>query len=244
MKTRTVAATTAPSFSRGSTRCSRVGAARYWPMVMSLTAIVRPLVPGHGTRQRARVGGVVDGQSGAQELARQRTPLGELHAERGEVRVAREELRPGLEPQEPPLGYQAEHGRERPDVRQLVGDDYYGGAALVPVARQSFLEAAPPLVVETDERLVEDEHLRVQRQDARERRPPLFAARQRERRPAAELLQGKADQGGGLTDPLLELVPFEAVVPGAESDVPGNRVREELVLRVLEEEAGLAPEIP
>src|SRR5659263_538259 len=96
MKTRTVAATTAPSFSRGSTRCSRVGAARYWPMVMSLTAIVRPLVPGHGTRQRARVGGVVDGQSGAQELARQRTPLGELHAERGEVRVAREELRPGL----------------------------------------------------------------------------------------------------------------------------------------------------
>ena len=94
--------------------------------------------------------------------------------------------------------------------------------------------------VEPRGRLIEHEHLRTHRDDARDGYAPLLPARELQRG-ALEQLLIDAGEARGLTHAAVDLLLGELHVRRAEGDVLIHRLLKELVLRILEHEPDLEP---
>ena len=121
-------------------------------------------------------------------------------------------------------------------VLHAVGNQHNGGTRLPAVLcdlPQNFL---PPPRIQSGSRLVQNQNLRPHRHNAGNCHPALLSAGQEKRR----LLQYCRRQSGDdrrLPHPCLYLFLRKSHVPWAESDVPGDGLLEDLVLRILEHQS-------
>ena len=90
-----------------------------------------------------------------------------------------------------------------------------------------FLDAAENLVpasrVKSRRRFVQNQHLRLHGNHARNRRPTLFAARQIEGRLFQKRFLQPRKFGGGADDAIQLVLAFDALVHRAERDIPVHR---------------------
>ena len=95
--------------------------------------------------------------------------------------------------------------------------------------------------VEVGQRLVEEQHVHVVDEDARERHALLLPAGELARR-VMEMIP-HADERGGLFDPLMQLRLAHAVVLRREGDILRHREPDELAVRVLQHRADRAGDL-
>jgi hypothetical protein len=122
-----------------------------------------------------------------------------------------------------------------------VGDDHQRDARSA--QRDDALHQLPPrLRVETGGRLVEHEHLRLQRQHAGERGAAHLPAAQPEGDAVLELRKGQAHRVHRLAHPLAHLLAAEAQLARAVGHVVAHILLEELRLRHLEDQPDPPPD--